>query len=87
MSLYRKKPVIIEALRWTGENINEMHAWLTAAGVYDRCSTAVGNGEMTISTLEGTMTANAGDWIIKGVQGEVYPVRNDIFEQTYEAVE
>lgn len=77
---YRKKPVVIEAHQWKGV---DYPFFLDFIG---------GNTEMTfkqallIKTLEGVMRADVGDWIIKGVKGEFYPVKNDIFLETYEKV-
>lgn len=79
---YRKKPVIIEAIEWTGTNYEE----LFELGM-DRRTTWVVQGECPIPTLEGTMKAKIGDYIIKGVQGEFYPCKPDIFAATYEKVE
>ena len=91
---YRKKPVVIEAVRWTGANIEEV---LPFFGDFSKLPRApddphvhqgIGHcppeGTLDIPTLEGTMTARAGDWIIKGVKGEFYPCKPDIFEATYE---
>lgn len=96
---FRKKPVEIEAVRWTGANVDEALAFIADGhddfahlpndGAY--VSPGVGHtpptGQLHIPTLEGTMTANPGDWIIRGVQGEFYPCKPDIFEATYEPVE
>jgi hypothetical protein len=81
MPKFRKKPVEIEAMQWKGNNIQEMKAF------YPRsfCSPTRGN-IMEIHTLEGVMTAQEGDYIIKGVQGEFYPCKPDIFAETYEAL-
>ncbi len=80
MAKYRKKPVVIEAVQWVGDNFGELTDFMhDAYGVDDK--------KIIITTLEGTMTADIGDWIIKGVQGEFYPCKPDIFEQTYERVE
>ena len=79
---YRKKPVEIEAIQYDG----------SAASVYkimDMAGTMGFNNSpegLYILTLEGTMKADKGDWIIKGVKGECYPCKPDIFEITYEAV-
>jgi hypothetical protein len=75
---FRKKPVVIEALQFDGTNQAEVASWSGGAVSGDRAGTCI------IETLEGRMLANVGDWIIKGVQGEFYPCRKDIFEQTYE---
>lgn len=76
---FRKKPVVIEAWRNTAGAV--IPDWLQGRGVG-----RVGS-ELTIVTLEGTMTAQPGDWIIKGVEGEVYPCKTDIFAATYEREE
>ena len=75
---FRKKPVVIEAVQVVPDPV--WPDWARAAVV-------VNNGLVQIATLEGVMTASPGDWIIKGVQGEVYPCKPDIFEATYERVE
>jgi len=81
---YRKKPVFIEAQQFTDETKDRVFNWIT-------CNTAAdfddGKPILKIQTLEGVMTARIGDWIIKGVNGEFYPCKPDIFEQTYELVE
>ena len=81
MAKYRKRPVVIEAVRWSGENIFEICDFIkvNVSSIYD------GNN-LTINTLEGKMTANKGDYIIKGVNDEFYPCKPDIFEKTYEKV-
>ncbi len=88
---FRKKPVEIDAWQFTGfadgESGWDILHWIDADG-----QTAGGKGQGTesvleIQTLEGVMTANRGDWIIRGVQGEHYPCRADIFAATYEAVD
>jgi len=81
---YRKKPVAIEAVQLTRENALEVLAWINSEAT-DRLTQTFDNG-LSIATLEGVMKANYGDYIIKGVKGEFYPVRKDIFEQTYEEV-
>ena len=75
-SQYRKKPVIIEAMQLTRENQMDVSLWCSAVVHYDEY--------LTIYTLEGTHRADFGDWIIKGVKGEFYPCKPDIFEMTYE---
>lgn len=82
MPYYRKKPVIIEAVKWTGLNWKEIHSFMA-----DKELSIYPNKELIIHTLEGDMKANAGDYIIKGVKGEFYPCKPDIFNQTYELVE
>ncbi|WP_208450231.1 hypothetical protein [Burkholderia anthina] len=94
---YRKKPVVIEAFElpiapYDGST-NEIHeenvwsfiAWAKKVGFTNW--TSEGDGYIAIDTLEGKMTASPGDWIIKGVKGEFYPCKPDIFAVTYEAAE
>jgi hypothetical protein len=76
---YRKKPVVIEAMQWTGDNFREITDW--ADDVWSKAGQT-----LIIPTLEGDHTAQRGDWIIRGVAGEFYPCKPDIFEQTYEPV-
>ena len=84
MTKYRKKPVVIEALQWSGSNWHEMLAW--AKWEHDHGVSTDGD-LLLIHTLEGEMTASPGDWVSQGVQGEFYPCKPDIFEATYEPVE
>lgn len=83
MSKFRKKPVIIEAVQFDGTD--ESCDWLLpqlVSGVISRSC-----NKLYIKTLEGVMEASLGDWIIKGVNGEFYPCKPDIFDKTYERVE
>lgn len=88
MARYRKRPVEVEAFKWTGE-AGRVPGWF-ADYVEKSCSPLAKNnfGEtvVLIETLEGVMIANPGDYIIKGVKGELYPCKPDIFEMTYERV-
>ena len=77
---YRKKPVEIEAVCWSGFNYEEV------CELGDKKVQRSGNN-LLIYTLEGTMIASLGDYIIKGVSGELYPCKPDIFKLTYEKVE
>ena len=79
---YRKKPVVIDALHWDGQNISQLESFMQDT----ERTVAVTNGHATISTLEGMMRAAPDDWIIRGIQGEYYPCKPDIFEKTYEPV-
>ena len=79
MPRFRKKPVEIDALLWTGDNVAELTAFLNGKGKFEW-------GGIRIATLEGIMTASVGDWIIRGVKGEFYPCKPDIFVATYEPV-
>lgn len=80
---YRKKPVIIEALQWTGNNVDEIYNFAKEAVTYN----IMGFEELMISTLEGIMHAPVGNYIIKGIQGEYYSCDPNIFEETYEKIE
>ena len=89
MSKFRKKPVVIDAVQWNGVNLVEVirhtgqHASETS-GKFEEYKDIVRLNGLKISTLEGEMNADIGDWIIKGVKGECYPCKPDIFELTYE---
>jgi hypothetical protein len=82
---YRKKPVVIEARQWDGseESARSIKAWADSHG-----SQPLGGWSkdvvLLIRTLEGQMRAVPGDWIIRGVKGEFYPCKPDVFEATYE---
>ena len=78
---YRKKPVVIEAIQYQIHNVVAVVQFLEGQAFEP------GLDGIVIKTLEGDMTAAPGDWIIKGVQGEFYPCKPDIFAATYEPVE
>jgi len=80
MTHFRKKPVDIRAVQWRGDNWDEVTAFHSS----ERLSRNADGTSLSIVTLEGIMQAHAGDWIIEGVQGELYPCKPDIFEATYE---
>ena len=89
MSKYRKKPVVIEAVHYNGTNLAEIEAF-TSGKAEQRLLAGPGRGMhqgLVIHTLEGDMRAAEGDYIIRGVQGEFYPCKPDIFDATYEPVE
>lgn len=79
---FRKRPVVVEAMRFTAEDKNRVFNWITCNRYPDWDDH--GAETIKIQTLEGDMTASLGDWIIKGVKGEFYPCKPDIFEATYE---
>jgi len=90
---FRKKPVVIEALRWDGSlaSIQSICLWANYPDmdkvVYEMLDEELGAvGAVYALTLEGALTASVGDFIIRGVQGEFYPCKPDIFEATYEEV-
>ncbi len=76
---YRKKPVEVFAVRLERENVAEVAAWVG-------CTGSVNPVRLQIKTLEGVMTANEGDFIIKGLAGEFYPCKADIFLESYDRV-
>lgn len=91
MAKYRKRPVVIEAIQWTGENLREIIDFIGLnVSIQDLSWTEYENlvreKGLKIFTLEGSCMASVGDFIIKGVANEVYPCKPDIFEKTYEAV-
>lgn len=75
---YRKKSVVIEAVQFTGLNFNEIEEFV--GGDYGKDA----SGHGVIATLEGAMRVSDNDWIIKGVKGEFYPCKPDIFASTYD---
>lgn len=86
---FRKKPVEIEAIQWDGseEKARELIEWMGNNSTYMApLPDDIFPPTLLIITLEGAMSAKANDWIIKGVKGEFYPCKPDIFEQTYEEV-
>lgn len=79
---YRKKPIVVEAVQWKGDNWLEVDQFMEdyPHETYPKA------GIVKIHTLEGVMIANLGDYIIKGIKGEFYPCKPDIFTETYEPV-
>ena len=88
VSKFRKKPVVVEAMQHTSETREEIIAWSGAGHVgIDEDGAEYELANLRISTLEGVMRCDLGDWIIKGVKGEFYPCKPDIFAATYEPAE
>lgn len=93
MPKYRKKPVVVEAVRWTGSNLEEIRNFV-GSDLIEECVELFDIKrtlkemlvDIAIDTLEGTMRVDYGDYIIKGVKGEFYPCKPDIFLKTYEEV-
>ncbi|MFR4530611.1 MAG: hypothetical protein ACLT5Y_03680 [Thomasclavelia ramosa] len=93
MPKYRKKPVVVEAVRWTGSNLEEIRNFV-GSDLIEECVELFDIKrtlkemlvDIAIDTLQGTMRVDYGDYIIKGVQGELYPCKPDIFLATYEEV-
>lgn len=80
MTQFRKKPVVIEAFCWMGQRPKDWPEWATKVRLLD-------GRDLVVDTLEGTMKASLGDWIIRGVKGEQYPCKPDIFIATYDPVQ
>lgn len=98
MPRYRKKPVVVEAVQLSWENWNALCEMLEyrplnayhvpdGAPISNDCGEDPPFIEMDVPILEGSMIARHGDWIIKGIEDEIYPCKLDIFEETYELVE
>lgn len=90
MAKYRKRPVVIEAMQFSGlDSYLAIMEWMKARGDTYALADEVTYTTpiMLIQTLEGTMAASPDDWIIKGVKGEFYPCKPDVFAATYELVE
>ncbi len=84
---YRKKPIVIEAIQWKGGNRVEVAKFIKGKALKDTDYLLLPGSYVFIKTLEGTLRANVNDWIIKGMKGEFYPCKPDIFEATYDPVE
>ena len=90
MAKFRKKPVVIEAVQLRWDTWSEMCDHAGVGELIHGKPEGSQDGEkiaLNIPTLEGVMHANENDWIIRGVKGEIYPCKPDIFEATYEPVE
>jgi hypothetical protein len=83
---YRKKPIEVEAIQYTGKNIGEIESFLgyKPKKYYDDITNLT---ILAIETMEGALGATENDWIIKGIRGEFYPCKPDIFQETYEKIE
>jgi hypothetical protein len=81
MAKFRKKPIEIEAFKWQTDVVPEW--WRAKEGI----TINVATGSAFIPTLEGIMEARVGDYIIQGIQGEIYPCKEEIFKATYEPVD
>jgi hypothetical protein len=89
---FRKRPVLVEAIQWTGSNIIDVMAFMSPQEpvyVNNLSHMKFSNADdlVGIQTLEGLVVASKGDWIIRGVAGELYPCKPDIFKATYEGVD
>jgi len=88
MARYRKRPVVIDAIRYDGPgpSLDDVFAWVRDLSVGEDAMYHTSARGFVIRTLEGDMRVEPGDWVIRGVKGEYYPCKSDIFEATYEAV-
>jgi len=89
---FRKKPIVIEAIQWTGFNVDELLGFCVGGASLSAKNGPTSKRELIIETLEDGShhqvehVASVGDWVIKGVKGEFYPCKPDIFDKTYEKV-
>lgn len=86
----RKKPVVVEAIQLLETQLVSVFDFLGESKNYPECKIGgidPSSGKFMIKTLEGDMITNIGDWIIKGVNGEFYPCKDDIFKKTYDILE
>ena len=81
MARYKTKPCEIEAIQWTGENLTELLDWGQGNILWNDVD------DLFIDTLEGRLKADINDYIIKGLKGEFYPCKPDVFEKKYEKVD
>jgi hypothetical protein len=88
MAKFRKKPIVIDAVQWNCEQsqLDLINGWWAASG-NTQPFTLNPSKTLSIPTLEGVVLAVPGDYVIRGVKGELYPCKSDIFELTYEKVE
>lgn len=84
MPYFRKKPIVIEAVQFTGNNCIDCLIFMGEKDAF--CEELQNSDSPVVHTLEGNITASPGDWIIKGVKGEFYPCKTDIFQLSYEEV-
>lgn len=88
---YRKKPVVIEAFKYDGDFMHSNGDYYAPDLAVDALNCGImkfiNKGDLIIKTLEGDMTVNVNDYVIKGVNEELYPCKPDIFKKTYEKVE
>lgn len=87
---YRKKPLEVNAFHWTGD-FNQLMKWaksvrLGGTYTFEHKTGFFSGNVLLIKTIKGNMKAKVGDWIIKGIKGEFYPVSNEIFKDTYEKI-
>ncbi len=91
MGRYRKKPIVIDAVQYAGHgsvhgSANDIPEWFFEAFEDGTLVPTNGADPLRVTTMEGDIVVSPGDWVIRGVKGELYPCKPDIFEETYEAV-
>lgn len=84
---FRKKPIVIEAVQFTGSNLFECLRFMKMSEAVVNNLELHATDSPIIHTLEGEMSTSVGDWIIRGIKGEFYPCKPDIFAATYDAVD
>jgi hypothetical protein len=90
---FRKKPIVINAVQWVGTNLKEvidftgLHESAAKRWTWEEYAQIVATEGLKIFTLSGPVILKTGDWVIRGVNGEYYPCKPDIFEKTYDPVE
>ncbi|MFB5623347.1 MAG: hypothetical protein ACE5RP_00300 [Nitrosopumilus sp.] len=84
---FKKKPVVIEAIQWNGNNNEEVVDFIGWDNLNAEFKENESDVNFSISTLKGDMKVSMGDWVIKGIKGEFYTCKPEIFEETYELVE
>ena len=87
MQQFRKKPIVIEAMRLLPETCMALCEWMGVEHEPEPGARCGIDSPLIIWTLEGEMRADPGDWVIRGIKGEFYPCKADIFEATYEPVQ
>ncbi len=84
MSKFRKKPVVIDAFQWTGENPFQLGEWTTDVGADRRKLNINDDGTLTVTTAEGPLVAKPGHWVVRGANGDMWPVSAEYFAGAYE---
>lgn len=87
MPKFRKKQVVVNAVQWMKNNFKEIEEFYPNVEMEEIHPYGDKSGNLLIRTLEGTMVARPGDWVVMGIQGEFYPCKPDIFAATYEPIE
>ena len=89
MARYKTKPCEIEAIQWMGDNLEEIIRFAKSSLIWNTIYNGLGQllgYEISIETLKGTMLVSKGDYIIRGLSGEFYPCREEVFKRNYEVI-